>query len=166
MKRMFSLVVLFFFPSAAFAVETCDDMSHVRVRPGAAGEFVYTQKGCEGWSSVQIVDGAPVSEPQFVKFSGEPVIVKVDDEYETYEAQHEWSWNAPENGHGIVLHHALFYQGFNKKTGVRKVRLLSETFSRMGEHVHHFGGDVNIETAADGTKTEKTISIDEFFSRK
>jgi hypothetical protein len=150
----------------AFAVEKCDDMSHVRTIDGVPGEFVVTQDGCGGWSSVQIFRGVPVAEPWYVKFSDEPTVVKVDDEYETYEATDNWGWHAPTDGYGQVLGHSHFHEGFNKKTGVKTVILMIETFSRMGEHVHHGGAKTRTEIAPDGTQTTTTTPFDEFFKRK
>ena len=166
MNKILPVLLAIFIQPSAFSQQKCDDMSHVRTFEGIAGEIVYKQDDCRGWSSVQRVDGKLMSEPQYVKFLESPSILKVDDEHEAYEARHNWGWNESADKYGQVLAHSYFYQGLNKKTGTKTLIIMVETFTRLGEFVHRGGAEVRTDTAEDGTETKFSKPFDDFFKAK
>ncbi len=166
MNKILLLLLCFSLELSALGKDECENLSHVRTFPGAVGEFVYTQDGCNGWSVVQVIDGEPVTEPQPVVFDGEQKKTVVDDEHESYVAEHTWGWAETPKELGDVLVHSYFYDGTNKKTGVRSLVLMIELFSREGEFVRRGGTKVQTDIQPDGTKTSKDENFDDNFKAK
>jgi hypothetical protein len=157
---------LFFFELSALGKDECEDLSNVRTFLGTVGEFVYTQDGCNGWSSVQVINGEPVTEPQPVVFDGERKKTVVDDEHESYVAEHTWEWAETPKEFGDILARGYFFDGINKKTGVRSLVLMTELFSREGEFVRRGGAKAQTDIQPDGTKTSKVENFDDNFKAK
>ncbi|NBX18861.1 MAG: hypothetical protein EBR09_16025 [Proteobacteria bacterium] len=166
MNRILLLILCFSLELSALAKDECEDLSHVRTFLGTVGKFVYTQDGCNGWRTVQVVDGEPVTEPQSVVFDGERKKTVVDDEHESYVAENTWEWAETPKEFGDILVHGYFYDGTNKKTGVRSLVLMTELFSREGEFVSRGGSKVRTDIQPDGSKATNVETFDDKFPVK
>ena len=166
MNKILWFSLCFSFELFALGKDGCENLSHVQTFPGKVGEFVYMQDGCNGWSVIQVIDGNPVSEPQFVVFDSERKRTVVDNEFESYVKEYAWEWAETPKEIGDMLVHSYFYDGTNKKTGVRTLVLMTEIFSRAGELVRRDGARAQTDIQPDGTKTSNVETFDVNFRAK
>jgi hypothetical protein len=83
------------------------------------------QHGCEKWSSVQVLDGNPISTPADFTFSPNWSVQEVDDEYEKTESRYFTNWNRDKT----VLLNEYTISSVNKKSGESTFTAVSRQYS-------------------------------------
>jgi hypothetical protein len=141
--------------SNALFASDCANLSH-KTKLGDA-DLVFTQNGCESWTSQQYFRGQPVGSAVTTVFSKAWNLQNVDDDYEKSSWKSRIYWSNDKQ----ILIHDFEHETFDKTRKVDTFGAMSVTYSNGGETILRKGTSFDRREKEDGSVDIESETINE-----